>query len=72
MHVVGRHQRDIQFLTHPQQSRIHRLLGGNPMILQLQEKVPLAKAGFISLRHFPRLVDQAFLDIALYLPSQAG
>ena len=42
------------------------------MILQLQEKVPLAKAGFISLRHFPRLVDQAFLDIALYLPSQAG
>ena len=72
MHVVGGHQRDVQLLTHSQQRRIHRLLGGNPVILQLQEKVAPAETGFIPFRNLARLVDQPFLNIALHLPRQTG
>ena len=40
------------------------------MVLQLQEEIALAEAVFVLSRNLLRLVDQPFLDIALYFTGQ--
>ena len=72
MHVVGDHQRDIQFLTHGKQGGIHQPLCRNPMVLQLQEKIPLSEAFLVFQRRLFRLVHQTFLDVPRHLSRQAG
>ena len=72
MHVVGDHQRDVQLLTHGKQSGIHHPLRRNPMVLQLQEKIPLSEALLVFQGRLFRLVHQTFLDVPRHLSRQAG
>ena len=72
MHIVGSHKRDIQLLAHGKKRRVHRTLGGNPMILKFQEIIILSKTGLVFQRRFFGFVNQAFLDIAGHLSCQTG
>ena len=41
--VIGGHQVYVQILRKAQKGLIHRLLSRNPVVLQLQKKVPLSE-----------------------------
>ncbi len=70
MDVIRRHQLDPRLPGHPKQGLVHKLLLLHPVILKLQEEIPLPedllipKSGFLPLLiHIPQ-------DIALNLPRK--
>ena len=72
MAVVCGHERDGKLLAHPHQPLIHRLLHGNAVILQLQEKISGAEYILIIERRLTRLLIHASGQIPLHLAAQAG
>ena len=60
MHVVGNHQRDFQLPAHLQKGGVHHFLLGQPVVLELQEKVTLPEAVPVTERRLFRLVHKSF------------
>ena len=72
MHVVRTDQRNLQFPGHIYQSRVHRGLRRNAVVLQFQKIVALAEALLIFQRRLLCLLHHSLLDIAGHFPRKAG
>ena len=69
--IVRRHKRYIQLLAQAQQRRVDCALRGNPMILQLEKIVALAKTIFVFERSLFCLLIQPFCEQSWHLARKA-
>ena len=72
MTVICSDELDPGLLRHPKQRLIHQLLLGDPVILQLQEEVPLPEDLLIGQSRFLRLLVESAGEISGDFSCQAG